>query len=94
MITANFFSAALLIASGLRAAETTAPTAAAGAVQHPAVFLVGDSIMKTGTGNGALFSHHKRYSGRAQKPQHDAVPFVGMVTWGAAPAPAVPPDEP
>jgi rhamnogalacturonan acetylesterase len=44
-----------LICAGLRAAESVsvaAPAARPEPAQHPALFLVGDSIMKTGTGNG------------------------------------------
>lgn len=40
-----------LAALALRAAEP-APAAPAAPIQHPALFLVGDSIMKTGSGNG------------------------------------------
>ncbi|MEO6567977.1 MAG: SGNH/GDSL hydrolase family protein, partial [Opitutaceae bacterium] len=45
--------AAGLLAVALRAAEApAAPTAPAEPIKHPALFLVGDSIMKTGTGDG------------------------------------------
>ncbi|MBP7142314.1 MAG: rhamnogalacturonan acetylesterase [Opitutaceae bacterium] len=43
---------AILLAAGIHAAEVS-PTIPAEPVQHPALFLVGDSIMKTGTGDGA-----------------------------------------
>jgi lysophospholipase L1-like esterase len=37
---------------GPASAETQAPSASAATVQHPALFMVGDSILHTGTGNG------------------------------------------
>lgn len=44
--------ASLLLAVGIHAAEVS-PGAPTEPVQHPALFLVGDSIMKTGTGDGS-----------------------------------------
>ncbi|MBP8256303.1 MAG: rhamnogalacturonan acetylesterase [Opitutaceae bacterium] len=44
--------ASLVLAVGIQAAEVV-PKAPVEPVQHPAIFLVGDSIMKTGTGDGS-----------------------------------------
>jgi rhamnogalacturonan acetylesterase len=58
MSPARLIFTQLVLVVALRGAESTTPSAApataapAEPIQHPALFLVGDSITKTGTGNG------------------------------------------